>query len=419
MRGPITLEGLQPYLSFLGSFLQFGTGLLLITLFLLLRPYARRRRYFTVWSHAWIALTIALFTIMIRYNILAFLRDSSLSNADLSVRALYFTYQLAKLGFFALLIAGTLRYVRSRPPFPSVLAVMGAALFYTTLSLWLSPGLDHIVVWQAPVAIGSMAYAAALLLRLAPSRRSLGSRLTGGVFAVGAGVWLLYLFAFYLAGSGTTNPFYAVIVYNAYFDMAWHIALGFGMVVLLMEDVKNEVDAAHAELRLAHDNLRHASFYDSVTGSMNRQAFAEGLGLEAARAGFGAVVVLDTDNLKDINDQHGHAAGDNILRYIVDVMRPALRASDKLYRWGGDEFLIVFPGAEATHIGRRVKDILALAPPLPLADGARLPVEVSVGAADYTDGDNFKAAIAKADVAMYADKAARKRAAAGGIPQTA
>ena len=82
MRGPITLEGLQPYLSFLGSFLQFGTGVLLIVLFMLLRPYARRRRYFIVWSHAWIALSIALFTIMIRYNILAFLRDNSLSNAE-------------------------------------------------------------------------------------------------------------------------------------------------------------------------------------------------------------------------------------------------------------------------------------------------------------------------------------------------
>jgi diguanylate cyclase (GGDEF)-like protein len=419
MRGPITLEGLQPYLSFLGSFLQFGTGLLLITLFMLLRPYARRRRYFIIWSHAWVALTIALFTIMIRYNILAFIRDNELSNADLSVRALYFTYQLAKLGFFALLIKGTLRYVRSQPPYPSVLAVAGAALLYTTLSLLASHDLDHIVVWQAPVAIASLGYAGALMLRLAPSRRSLGSRLTGGVFAAGAGIWLIYLFAFYLSFTGPTNPFYAVIVYNAYLDMAWHIALAFGMVVLLMEDVKNEVDAAHAELRLAHDNLRHASFYDSVTGSMNRQAFAEGLGLEAARAGFGAVVVLDTDNLKDINDEHGHAAGDNILRYIVDVMRPALRASDKLYRWGGDEFLIVFPGAEAGHIGRRVKDILALAPPLSLADGARLPVEVSVGAAGYTDGESLKAAIAKADVAMYADKAERKRAAAGGIPQTA
>jgi len=186
-----------------------------------------------------------------------------------------------------------------------------------------------------------------------------------------------------------------------------------------MEDVKNEVDAAHAELRVAHDNLRRASFYDTVTGSMNRQAFAEGLGLEAARAGFGAVVMLDTDNLKDINDEHGHAAGDDILRYLVDVMRPALRTSDKLYRWGGDEFLIVFPGAEADLIARRIKGILAKTPPLLLADGARLPVQVSVGAAAYADGEHLNHAIATADIAMYADKVARKRASLGNVPQNA
>ena len=79
--------------------------------------------------------------------------------------------------------------------------------------------------------------------------------------------------------------------------------LGFSMVVLLMEDVKHEVDAAHAELAVAHDNLRRASFYDLFMGWLNTQASAEGLGLEAARAGFGAVMVLDMDNLKDINDK--------------------------------------------------------------------------------------------------------------------
>ena len=147
-----------------------------------------------------------------------------------------------------------------------------------------------------------------------------------------------------------------MVRYNPYFDLMGHLALGYGMVVLVMEDAKREVDNAHGELAVAHDQLRRASLYDSVTGSMNRRAFQEGLGLEAARATFGAVMMLDTDNLKAVNDQHGHAAGDALLRYLVEVIRSELRGSDKLYRWGGDEFLIVFPGSSATLVKRRCKN---------------------------------------------------------------
>ncbi|HEX6558493.1 MAG TPA: GGDEF domain-containing protein, partial [Longimicrobiales bacterium] len=185
------------------------------------------------------------------------------------------------------------------------------------------------------------------------------------------------------------------------------LSLGFGMVVVLLEDVKHEVDAANTELAIAHDNLRRASFYDSVTGSLNRQAYGEGLGLEAARAAFGSVVMLDMDNLKNINDQYGHGAGDRMLRYLVEVLRSELRISDKLYRWGGDEFLLVFPGGDSQQIGRRMRAVLTACPPLSFA-GAEIPLSVSVGSAGYASAEHLPAAIDAADRAMYADKAARK-----------
>lgn len=410
MNGSITLQGLQPYLSFLGSFLQFGSSLLLIALFLLLRPYARRRKYFVTWSHAWIALSCALLMVVLRINILPNLPNALTGDSDLRVRALYYVYQFSKIGFYGLLVAGTLRYVKSAPQFPSVAGFGVFALLFTTLSVSLSPGLNRIVVWQTPIAVAALAYAAYLMLSLPASRRSLGSNLAGTCFTFGALTWGLYLIAFGLVGRAGGNPLRPIVTLNTYLDLVWLTALGFAMVVLLMEDVKREVDAAHAELNVAHDNLRRASFYDSVTGSLNRQAFAEGLGLEVARAGFGSVLVMDLDNLKNINDEHGHAAGDRMLRHIVDVLRAALRANDKLFRWGGDEFLLVFPGADAPHVERRIKSILESAEPLRLSDGSQLEIRVSVGSAAYESSEKLEDAIDAADRAMYADKGARKRA---------
>lgn len=422
MQSEVTLHGLQPYLSFLGSFIQFGSSLLLIALFLMLRRYARRRSYFQTWAYAWIALSVALFAVMLRYNILPALPGSDgvvPLDSLFRVKLLYFLYQFAKIGFYGLLIAGTLRYVRSAPQFPSQIGFIAFTTLYAAFSVWQSRDLNGVVMWQTPIAVVSLAYASYLMGTLPKSRHSLGSVLSAYCLGFGAVIWALYVLGFGMGTSSDANPLIGIIHYNTYLDLAWHLSLGFAMVVLLMEDVKHEVDAAHAELAVAHDNLRRASFYDSVTGSLNRQAFAEGLGLEAARAGFGAVMMLDMDNLKDINDEHGHAAGDSMLRYLVEVLRSQLRASDKLYRWGGDEFLLVFPGADAQHVARRIRTELTAVQSLRLANDSEVRLCVSIGAAAYKSAEDLVAAIEIADRAMYADKGSRKRALEPAIPQSA
>ena len=414
----VTVQSLQPYLSYLGSFLQFGSSVLLIALFLLLKPYARRRKYFLTWSRSWIALSIALAMVVIRYNIMPIVNGAAPLDTGVGVKVMLFVYQLAKLGFCGLLLAGTLQYVGRAPRFPQTAAYGTFALLFTAASTLLSANIGGVVVWQAPVSVAMLGYAAFLLFSLPASRRSVGNGLIASCFTFGAVTWLLYILAFPLSVAGP-GPLRVVVLFNPYLDLVWHVALGFGMVVLLMEDVKNEVDAAHAELNLAHDNLRRASFYDSVTGSLNRQAFAEGLGLDAALASFGSVVMLDMDNLKNINDDHGHAAGDRMLRHIVDTLRAKLRAADKLYRWGGDEFLIVLPGADAPHVARRMKTILEESKPLVLSDGTELPVCVSVGAAAFASAEDIDAAIDAADLAMYADKLSRKNASDPAVAQSA
>ena len=418
MQTPITREGLQPYLSFLGTFVQLGGTLLMFAFMMLLQRYARRRRYFRTWSKAWGLLALALVAVILRFNLPP---GTSLHafESPFNTRLIYLVYQAAKLGFYALLIAGTFRYVRSAP---TPAWKTGAAIFialYSLLSAVAAGHLNDVVMWQSPMAVISLAYAASLMLRLPPSRRSLGSTIIGNFMAFGALLWAAYFTAFNLGPLNTADTLRAIFNYNPYLDLLWHLSLGFGMVILLLEDVKHESDAAHAELAVAHDNLRRASFYDSVTGSLNRQAYADGLGLEAAMTVHGSVLMLDMDNLKYVNDQHGHAAGDIALRYLVEVLRGALRASDKLYRWGGDEFMLIFPTAHTAQVCRRIKRIIAEADPVVLPDGGELKLHVSVGGAHYSGGEDLSAAIDAADRAMYADKGRRKKGTSEEVVQSA
>lgn len=415
----ITFKGLQPYLSFIGTFVQLGGTLLLIALFSLLRRYTRRRLYFRTWANAWVALAIALFAVVLRYNLMPVWGAAPIVEEALVTKLTYFVYQTAKFCFYGLLVAGTLRYVRAAPGYSAITGAISFSFLYGALSVWRSADLNEVVVWQTPVAIAALTYCSLLMLRLPASRRSLGSTISGGFLAGGATLWTVYFMAFNLDSALAVGPLSKVVSYNTYLDLLWHISLGFGMVVILLEDMKHESDAAHAELAVAHNNLRRASFYDSVTGSLNRQAFAEGVGLEAAVATFGTVVMIDMDDLKQVNDEHGHGAGDGALRHLVNVLRGALRASDKLYRWGGDEFLLVFPGANAMLVTNRVRNLLADAEPLELEDGTTFTLRVSLGGARFRSGEEIVSAIDRADRAMYADKLARKKAGSAEAPQNA
>ena len=201
----------------------------------------------------------------------------------------------------------------------------------------------------------------------------------------------------------------AVVRFNTYLDLLVNIGLGFTMVVLLMEDAKREVDDAQNELRIKHDQLRRAAMYDPLTESMNRRAFEEGVGLEMARGTFGTIVIADLDNLKAVNDAYGHGAGDRLLRQCADLLRSALRPYDKLYRWGGDEFLLVLPSARGMDVELRLMEVLDGAKPVVVGEeGQTVALAVSLGSADYTSAENLNETIRLADHAMYRQKNARK-----------
>lgn len=162
-----------------------------------------------------------------------------------------------------------------------------------------------------------------------------------------------------------------------------------------------------AQLR-AH--LRQLADYDELTGLMNRaavQAALDHVHAQAERRGAPyALILLDVDHFKAINDNHGHAAGDLVLSWCAQSLRAVLRDQDWVGRWGGEEFLIVLPDAEAgeaLQVANRVGAQIS-GQPFALEDG-RLQVTVSGGVASYPlDGINPGELLSLADAALYAAK---------------
>lgn len=404
-----------PVVVFLGVLVQLGGMLMLIGIFYLLRGHVLRRSYFSAWAGAWTAIACGIVALVVRYILVPGLRGTPAHEADMAVRLLYFVYQSFKVLGLVLLLRGTVMYVAgARAGFGATRKLWIAAVLFAALSTTLSSrGLNEMVIWQSAIGVPMLGYCASTLFWLPPSRRTRGSLATGAGFLLLALLWLCYAAAFgflFHAGSHTSLRLFAsrFVSFNSYWDLSADVFLGYAMILLLMEDAKREVDDAQAELRITHDQLRRAALYDSLTDSLNRRAYVEGVGLEMVRATFGTVVLADLDNLKVVNDRFGHSAGDRLLRHCADVLRATLRPYDKLYRWGGDEFLLIVPSARATDVLQRIGEALAAEVHIEGDDDHQVHLEVSLGAADYASAEELPFAVEHADRAMYLDKGRRK-----------
>ena len=162
------------------------------------------------------------------------------------------------------------------------------------------------------------------------------------------------------------------------------------------------------QLRLHLQAVEEEAATDPLTGVLNRRALDRLLTRETerceAQGGIASVLALDLDHFKAINDAHGHAVGDEALRAFVVRIRGPLRQSDHLARLGGEEFIVLLPGAalpKALEIAERLRAAVAMAP---LVDSPRVAVTVSIGAAAYRPGDRGADLLARADAAAYAAK---------------
>jgi diguanylate cyclase (GGDEF)-like protein len=171
---------------------------------------------------------------------------------------------------------------------------------------------------------------------------------------------------------------------------------------------RREVEKSNQELRAARDKLQLLAQMDPLTEALNRHAFHSLLrrpegGVESMTSG--SVAVIDIDNLKPINDTWGHTAGDRAIRAVARAMRSLIRADDMLFRWGGDEFLVLMFKLSEEETSRRLKKLNEI-----LEENCRkwigtpVVVTVSHGVAGFDSLTQLGQAIETADQAMYAKR---------------
>lgn len=182
----------------------------------------------------------------------------------------------------------------------------------------------------------------------------------------------------------------------------------------LGEDFNGLLDELEAwQNQLQHENrsLAHRATHDGLTGLLNRAAFEEALEhavrTAAARNLHTAVLYLDSDDFKDINDRHGHSAGDTVLIGIAQRIRGCLREDDLVARLGGDEFAVLASGlrdpADAVQIAEHI--LHAMEGPILLPGGCEVIAPMSIGLAVYPlHARSAKGLLHAADVAMYGAK---------------
>ncbi len=167
------------------------------------------------------------------------------------------------------------------------------------------------------------------------------------------------------------------------------------------------------ELSKAFRKAQYLSDRDSLTGLLNRRAF-EAKARAYEGAGVHALILIDLDHFKQINDTFGHSVGDEVLKNTADLIEQRLRLNGRseetasaAARWGGEEFILFLPDCPQADAGRLAEDIrLDLQNSLPPGGPKTLSVSGSIGISRWADGQTLAQAITHADEAMYCAKVA-------------
>jgi diguanylate cyclase (GGDEF)-like protein len=180
----------------------------------------------------------------------------------------------------------------------------------------------------------------------------------------------------------------------------------------LREDAR-EREMLMVQLREQEQQMRHMAQHDPLTGLPNRismrQRLALAMELTKRNRKKLAVMLIDLDDFKQVNDSRGHVTGDHALAAIAGRLRTSVRGSDTVARYGGDEFIVLAGdldrAEDATFIAEKIADMVGM--PLPI-DGVTEQIRCSIGISFYPDdAEDAEALIERADRAMYAAKAAK------------
>jgi diguanylate cyclase (GGDEF)-like protein len=179
---------------------------------------------------------------------------------------------------------------------------------------------------------------------------------------------------------------------------------------LVIAPVALIVSVAVLSTALMQSDIQHRNdaVIDQLTGMLNRKALAvrvQELAQQSVVTGEPVgLIVIDLDRFKQINDTHGHATGDVVLKEVAYLLRKQLRAFDLAYRLGGEEFLILVPGSDLEHTAELAERLREGVAADPVADGITVTMSLGVAASERDERFNYTAVFAVADAALYRAK---------------
>jgi diguanylate cyclase (GGDEF)-like protein len=348
--------------------------------------------YFGLWAGAWALRFIA--------TVFAF---ELLGTAHSGWLAPYAVFEFA----FAIVLIAAARagFASSIKDWRTVLRLISILPIFVAL-VW---ALGRYARLEAYHASHALALSFVYVYNFAALRRNtgLGARVFRFTLLALAAVFLAHAGAFlYLCHRGGAPEWARYLHGETYFDFALHCVLAFAAMAMWSESQIDRIRELNDEVdHLRRENAQGLDL-DGLTGLLNQAALARRV--EEPGEFDGVVAVCDMDDFKDVNDRYGHLVGDEILRNIGRLLQSHIRHADEAFRWGGDEFVILFRYQHSEVARKRMGDIEARLRDFRVRGVGALPISFSWGTADAR-GRQLREALGDADRSMYAHKRSRAK----------
>ena len=384
--------GIAPASTVMNPHVLAGSAAIVIALLLSLVYLYRRRLFILWWTGGCALLGVSMMAVARPYE-----------NAKLGWMAYGISQFMGVLSSLTFVVAADAYRQRPRLRRAYGLVLLPVAIYFVFLPVALGPAivfsLGHLLI------AGGMAAAAGAHLLLLRQARLLGAAIVGVSLAAFAGlnIWMGVVVS--QPDADTVTP--ALVAMTVVLLVA-----ALGMQLMTFEDMTYELRRTNRRLEAAQSDLRELVITDSLTGTRNRRFFDEVIGRELQRHNRYktplSIVFIDIDRFKMINDTLGHETGDRVLREVASFLLKNIREADYVFRWGGDEFLVLISCGEEEAIRRavRLQEAFAASPQV-----AGLPrgVGLSVGCVEVPqDATDILPFVQTADERMYEDKNKRR-----------
>ena len=366
---------------------QTASALMIAVFFIVLARSVRRAELQT-WVNAWLANLLALFVTSILWVV-----QPSSAAGYFAIRVGYF---FAKTMYVALLAAGAWRFVRPRLTPRANRGIVGAIAAYALVAALTLNSIDAIGMVQSAI-IGVVLTVGAVLLLVT---RVPGSEWLAAGFALRGALGFVEAGAYGSHSGSSPSQMGLFLAAHSTIDTGAEWVIALGCVLILYRTIQQDLTTANVDLLAAKETLQELVDQDALTGLSNRRALPAVL--RAAYDTGATIMFFDLNDFKAINDSLGHQVGDECLKTFAGVLQASFRPSDRVFRFGGDEFVVIAPSIQPAQVADRldmVRDWLK-------TERVRgHQIGFSAGHAYMPVHGDSEAALREADEAMYADKA--------------